>query len=32
MKELKGWPFEPLDGDITPCGGGEGIPPTPTPG
>lgn len=22
MKELKGWPFEPLDGDVGPCGGG----------
>ncbi len=22
MKDLKGWPFEPLDGEINPCGGG----------
>lgn len=22
MKELKGWPFEPLDGGIEPLGGG----------
>jgi len=29
MKELKGWPFEPLDGDIKPLGG---VPPDPTPG
>jgi len=21
MKGLKGWPFEPLDGDVKPCGG-----------
>jgi len=24
MKDLKGWPFEPLDGEINPCG--EGFP------
>ena len=24
MKELKGWPFEPLDGDVEPLGGGSG--------
>jgi len=24
MKELKGWPFEPLDGDISINGEGEG--------
>jgi len=25
MHELKGWPFEPLDGDVEPCdGGGSG--------
>jgi hypothetical protein len=29
--KLKGWPFEPLDGDVTPCGGG-GMPPDGTPG
>ena len=22
MKEPKGWPFEPLDGDVAPTGGG----------
>jgi len=22
MQELKGWPFEPLDGDVEPCDGG----------
>jgi len=28
MKELKGWPFEPLDGDVAPCdGGGPGTGP-----
>ncbi len=26
MKEMKGWPFEPLgDGEIEPCGGGDGF-------
>jgi len=24
MKELKGWPFEPLDNEILPLGGGGG--------
>jgi len=24
MNELKGWPFEPLDGGVTPLGGGSG--------
>ena len=24
MKNLKGWPFEPLDGDINSCGEGSG--------
>jgi len=24
MKELKGWPFEPLDGDVEPLGEGSG--------
>jgi len=31
MKELKGWPFEPLDGDVEPCGG-VGPGPLPKPG
>jgi len=31
MKELKGWPFDPLDGDVEPCDGvgngpGPGVP------
>jgi len=30
MKELKGWPFEPLDGTINPLGGDDF--PGPTPG
>jgi hypothetical protein len=30
MKELKGWPFKPLDGNIRPLGGG--VPPGATPG
>jgi hypothetical protein len=25
----KGWPFEPLDGEITPLGGGSGAGPGP---
>jgi len=29
MKELKGWPFEPLDGEIDPCGIGDGLGPGP---
>lgn len=29
MKDLKGWPFEPLDG-VKPCGGDDF--PGPTPG
>jgi hypothetical protein len=24
MKELKGWPFEPLGDPVNPCGEGEG--------
>jgi len=24
MKELRGWPFEPLDGDVEPLGGDTG--------
>ena len=32
MKDMKGWPFEPLDGDIKPLGGGSGVPPNPRPG
>jgi len=32
MKGLKGWPFEPLDGDIGIEGSGEGFPPNPCPG
>ena len=24
MREMKGWPFEPLDGDVEPLGGGPG--------
>lgn len=25
--KMKGWPFEPLDGDVGPCGGGgPGVP------
>ena len=32
MKELKGWPFEPLgDGDVEPLGSGDG-PGSPVPG
>jgi len=31
MKELKGWPFEPLDGDVEPLGGPGGGP-LPVPG
>jgi hypothetical protein len=31
MKDMKGWPFEPLDGDIKPLGGG-GVPPGGAPG
>jgi len=31
MKELKGWPFEPLGDEAGICGDG-GIPPTPMPG
>jgi hypothetical protein len=31
MKDMKGWPFEPLDGGIHPMGGGGGIPPDGTP-
>jgi len=31
MKDLKGWPFEPLD-DVEPCGGGQGGGPMPMPG
>jgi len=27
MKELKGWPFEPLDDGIQPCNGGPGAGP-----
>jgi len=30
MQELKGWPFEPLDGEIDPLGGDDF--PGPTPG
>jgi hypothetical protein len=31
MKELKGWPFEPLGGDLNPLGGGgPGAGPGPT--
>ena len=30
MKELKGWPFEPLDGNVQPLG--DGMPPSGTPG
>jgi len=29
MNDLKGWPFEPLDGDVKPLGG---VPPSGTPG
>jgi len=25
MKKLKGWPFEPLDGKLTPEGDGDGM-------
>ena len=32
MNELKGWPFEPLDGDAEPLGGGNGGGPLPIPG
>ena len=31
MKDMKGWPFEPLDGDVKPLGGGGG-PPDGSPG
>jgi len=24
MREMKGWPFEPLGGDVNPLGDGEG--------
>jgi len=30
MKDMKGWPFEPMDGDIHPLGGG--MPPDGSPG
>jgi hypothetical protein len=29
---MKGWPFEPFDGDIGTKGSGDGFPPTPKPG
>jgi hypothetical protein len=29
---MKGFPFEPFDGDIGTEGSGDGIPPTPKPG
>jgi len=32
MKELKGWPFESLDKEISPLGGGNGGDPLPVPG
>ncbi len=32
MKELKGWPFEPLGEGVEPCGEGSGAPPCPLPG
>ena len=25
MKELKGWPYEPLGDPVTPCGEGDGF-------
>jgi hypothetical protein len=31
MNNMNGWPFEPLDGDVRPQGGGEG-PGPPCPG
>ena len=31
MKELRGWPFEPLDGDIGTEGSGSGLPPNGVP-
>jgi hypothetical protein len=31
MNELKGWPFQPMDERIAPCGDG-GFPPDPCPG
>jgi hypothetical protein len=30
--KLNGWPFQPLDGDVEPLGGGTGVPPDPCPG
>jgi len=27
MRELKGWPFEPLDDGVQPCDGGPGMGP-----
>jgi hypothetical protein len=30
MNNMKGWPFEPVDGDVKPLGGG--VPPDGTPG